>query len=104
MFWKSLLHPKQKASRIEPVSGKPADAELTGLFEEILNRGSYLRVEVTGKSMAPVLRSGDIVTIVKVTPASLRVGDLVFYKNGLGLPVLHRLLTHLCSLKLRCSV
>jgi signal peptidase I len=63
----------------------------TILFEDILNKGLSLRVRVTGSSMRPCLRGGEIVTIKKVSPASLKTGDLVFFKNAQGKLVLHRL-------------
>jgi hypothetical protein len=65
---------------------------LAELFEDVLKRGADLRVNVTGKSMAPFVKSGDTVTIRKVPVDRLAIGDLVFYKNRLGLPVLHRLI------------
>jgi len=63
----------------------------TELFEDILSRGSSLRIRVTGQSMFPFLKDGDVVTIRKASSPSLRVGDLLFFKNHQGLPVLHRL-------------
>lgn len=41
--------------------------------------------------MFPFLEHGDIVTIRKASPSSLRLGDLLFFRNQQGLPVLHRL-------------
>jgi len=65
---------------------------LTSLFEDVLKRGADLRVSVTGRSMAPFIKSGDTVTIRKIPVDRLAIGDLVFYKNRLGCPVLHRLI------------
>ena len=65
---------------------------MTGLFEDLLESGADLRVSVTGKSMTPFLSSGDTVTIRRVENGRLTAGDLVFYRNRLGLPVLHRLI------------
>ena len=62
-----------------------------GLFEDILNDGISLRVKVTGRSMAPFLRGGEILTIKKVPYTSLQKGDLIFFRNPHGFPVLHRL-------------
>jgi len=66
---------------------KPA---VTELFQEILDSGSSLRVKVTGRIMAPMLKGGEILTIKKVPHLSLRKGDLVFFKDNPGNPVIHR--------------
>ena len=62
------------------------------LYEDILNSGSCLRVKVTGRSMSPFLRGEEILTIKKVPYTSLKRGDLIFFKNGQGYPVLHRII------------
>ena len=69
----------------------PASQELAGFFEDILNRGLSLRIKVTGKSMTPFLKGGEIITIKKAALASLRKGDLLFFRNPDGHPVLHRI-------------
>jgi signal peptidase I len=61
------------------------------LFEDILEKGLSLRVRVTGRSMAPFLRGGEILTIKKEPQNALRKGDLIFFKNGQGTPLLHRI-------------
>jgi len=62
------------------------------LFEDILNSGLSLRVKVTGRSMSPFLRGGEILTIRKVPLSSLQTGDLIFFKNHLGSRLLHRII------------
>ena len=62
------------------------------LYEDILNSGSCLRVKVTGRSMSQFLRGEEILTIKKVPYTSLKRGDLIFFKNGQGYPVLHRII------------
>jgi len=37
--------------------------DVLGLFEEVLNNGTDLRVGVTGRSMMPFLRGGEVLTI-----------------------------------------
>lgn len=69
-----------------------SEPEKLGLFEDILNDGISLRVKVTGRSMAPFLRGGEILTIKKVPYASLQKGDLIFFKNHHGFPLLHRIM------------
>lgn len=69
-----------------------ASSAVTGLFEDLLNSGVSLQVRVTGRSMTPFIRNGEIVTINKVRPLSLQRGDLIFFRNSQGFPVLHRLI------------
>lgn len=69
-----------------------ASAEITGFFRDILDSGASLRVRVTGRSMVPFLRGGEVVTIRKVPHSRLRRGDLIFVDNPTGFPILHRLI------------
>lgn len=81
-------HPPQEERELWRRRGKDGTAKL---FEDILCRGASLRIRVTGQSMMPFLGDGDVVTIRKVPPWSLRPGDLLFVKVVQGTPVLHRL-------------
>jgi len=65
--------------------------ERQGLFEDLLGRGVLLRIRVTGRSMVPFLQGGEMLTIRKASASSLRKGDLVFFKNRDGHPVIHRI-------------
>ncbi|MEW6358021.1 MAG: signal peptidase I [Planctomycetota bacterium] len=69
----------------------PPFAERIEFFEAILRRGADVRVRVTGRSMAPFLRDGDIVTLRAVPFSSLRWGDVIFFRNAEGLAVMHRI-------------
>lgn len=71
---------------------EPRGIELANLFEEILTKGTDIRVRVTGSSMTPFLKGGEIVTISKTDRSDLCMGDLILFKNDKGLPVLHRIL------------
>ena len=73
-----------------PMRGHQAD--ILGLFEEILRNGADLRVMVTGRSMVPFLKGGEVLTIRQTPSLYLQKGDLVLYKNSFELPVLHRVL------------
>jgi signal peptidase I len=42
--------------------------------------------------MEPFLRGGEVVTIKKASFQSVRTGDLIFFKNSYGAPMLHRLI------------
>lgn len=66
-------------------------AESILLFEDILAGGAYLRVKATGRSMLPFLRGGEILTIRKVPPSSLGMGDVIFFRNPGGHAVAHRI-------------
>ena len=66
--------------------------DVLSLFQDMLNSGSDLRVRVTGRSMAPFLRGGEILTLRKVPPSSLKKGDLIFFRNRDGYPTLHRII------------
>ncbi len=76
---------------LEPLSPKLLASETASLFEDILNKELHLRVKATGKSMAPFLHGGEILTIRKVPGSSLHIGDLIFFKNRDGFPLLHRI-------------
>ena len=67
--------------------------DILGLFEDILQNGADLRVRVTGRSMRPFLRGGEVLTIRQTPSAYLRKGDLILFRNRYELPVLHRILT-----------
>ena len=93
MFLKNIFYhnryfpPQQELGTISVT-----EPSVTGLFEDIVNSGSILRVKVTGRSMAPFLQGGDVVSIRKVPYSSLRRGDLIFFRNEQGFLVLHRLI------------
>jgi signal peptidase I len=72
---------------------RPAASDITGLFEDILNRGLSLRVKVTGRSMAPFLKGGEVLTIQKTALSSLRKGDLLFFRDANFHPVIHRIIS-----------
>jgi signal peptidase I len=65
--------------------------EASGLFEDILARDLSLRVQATGKSMAPFLNGGEFLTIKRVSSSSLHTGNLIFFKTRHGFSVLHRI-------------
>jgi signal peptidase I len=67
-------------------------ADTLKLYEEILNSGLCLRMKVTGRSMAPFLNGGEILTIRKEPGSSLHVGDLIFFKTRYGSLLLHRII------------
>jgi signal peptidase I len=72
-------------------STKKTDPGVFSLFEDILNSGVGLRVRVTGRSMMPLLRGGELLTLRKVPCSSLKRGDLILFRNKVGYPILHRI-------------
>jgi len=79
------------AGAVEIGSGR-LKTGLVDLFEEILSRGSVLRVRVTGNSMAPFLKGGEFVTIRRVPAASIRAGDLILFSLHEDSAILHRVI------------
>jgi signal peptidase I len=92
MYSKNLSLDRQRNSCPEPTEWNPASNETSALFEDILTSGLSLRIKATGKSMAPFLTGGEILTIRKSPVSSLHVGDLVFFKTRYGSLLLHRII------------
>ncbi len=92
MSLKNFLHKSSSLSDQNTTPARELKPALTELFVDILNSGSSLRVRVTGRSMAPFLMGGEIVTLEKARIESLRRGDLILFRDGQGLPFLHRLI------------
>jgi signal peptidase I len=63
------------------------------LFADILQQELDLRVKVTGRSMRPFINNGDLVTLRKVSPESLKCGDIIYYTTKNETPVLHRIIS-----------
>jgi signal peptidase I len=66
--------------------------DILRLFEDILRNGTDLRVRVTGRSMTPFLKGGEVLTIRQMPCVSLKKGDLILYRDKNDLPVLHRII------------
>ncbi len=61
------------------------------LLKEGLGKNQRIRLHVTSKSMAPLLRPGDFVSIKQVDPTKLKRGDLLVLQREPDL-VIHRLI------------
>ena len=59
---------------------------------ELLRAGRAVRFVARGRSMRPFVREGDLLTVVPVRPAALRLGDLAFYETAGGALRVHRVL------------
>lgn len=93
MSSKNMSQIKKPGFNLELMPPEISAPDTFGLFEDILNSGLSLKVKVTGRSMAPFLWGGEILTIRKVPCSSLQRGDLIFFKNRQGFPILHRIIT-----------
>ena len=62
-------------------------AELAG---DLLARGTEVRMRVTGSSMTPFIRSGDVVTLVPSPSEGVSLGDVIAFSPHPGRLILHR--------------
>jgi signal peptidase I len=62
---------------------------LTSLLEELLERGT-VTLKVTGKSMHPTIKHGDVITLAAYGASTPRVGDIVAFSRGTKLWI-HRI-------------
>lgn len=62
------------------------------LVRDLLEQGLSIRIRVSGISMRPFLMGNEVVTMGKVPVGSLNRGDIVFFLNDTGKPVLHRII------------
>jgi len=70
-----------------------AGSESTELFAELLQSGAAVRIQVTGSSMRPIIDSGDMVLIRRVSASNLHRGDIVWFINTDGKVIAHRILS-----------
>lgn len=59
--------------------------------------GSFMFAVVEGRSMEPLLQTGDLVFVIKVDPQEIHVGDVVVYQKPTGEYVIHRVINVLKS-------
>jgi hypothetical protein len=79
------LHCPEKERQVIP------NREILPLIEESIRSGVPVRLTVRGGSMRPLLRDGkDAVTLHPCLPATLKKGDVVFFRYGDGF-ILHRI-------------
>jgi len=67
-------------------------SESAELLAEILQSGAAVRIQVTGSSMRPIIRGGDLILIRKVSAQKLHRGDIVWFINTDGKHMAHRIL------------
>jgi signal peptidase len=75
------------------VSGpsQQASVVLSRLLRDLLRDGRTVRLELTGHSMTPFIRSGDEVTLAPCPRGRPRPGDVVAYVAGVDRLVVHRI-------------
>ena len=66
-------------------------AELEQLSEVVLGEGRAVSFRARGRSMEPFLREGDLLTVRRVAPEELRVGDVAFFRAPGPRLVAHRI-------------
>lgn len=66
-------------------------SEFTRLSSEILGEGHRLRFTAHGSSMAPFVRDGDVLTVLPVDDALLKLGEIVFYRSAGDSLIAHRI-------------
>lgn len=62
------------------------------LVRSLLREGVSVRIKVSGESMSPLLRSGDLVEISSMQGRRPKLGDIVFFSTLQNAPLVHRLL------------
>lgn len=67
-------------------------AEVRGLIESMVESGYDLRVHVTGRSMRPFLKGGEVVTIRPARVEPFGFGQLILVRGAGGTLVLHRVI------------
>jgi len=70
-----------------------AGSESADLLAELLQSGAGVRIRVTGASMRPIIRSGDLVSIRRAPISDLHRGDIVWFINTDGKVMAHRILS-----------
>lgn len=61
------------------------------LIRSLLHQGISVRVRVSGRSMQPLLKDGDTVELAPLEGPHPRIGDILFFRDQYGNPLLHRL-------------
>jgi hypothetical protein len=59
------------------------------LVHDLLDSGLHVRFRATGRSMAPAVKDGDLVTVAPVAPHLIALGDVLLCETWRG-PIAHR--------------
>jgi signal peptidase I len=71
---------------------KISSPEVESLLRDVVSRGNYLRGRALGRSMYPLVCSGDYLLIEHRGIADLNVGDIVFFRSNFGTYITHRVI------------
>jgi signal peptidase len=66
----------------------------TATCAALLRGGERVRFRATGRSMAPAILDGDVLTVVPAGPEEIRPGDVILYPGAWGL-LAHRVVARL---------
>jgi len=66
--------------------------EFESLAREILSSGRGFSFEARGQSMSPFVRDKDVLTIMPIQSATLRIGNIILYHKRNGALAAHRIL------------
>lgn len=61
------------------------------LIRTLLQQGVTVRMRVSGVSMLPLIRGGDLIEVAPLREKKIRRGDIVFICDQRGQPLVHRL-------------
>ena len=64
---------------------------LREMWQEAFDRGGSLSFRILSDSMRPMIEAGDVVKVERAEPSSVRIGDIVAFKNGQCV-VVHRII------------
>ncbi|MFA7407000.1 MAG: S24 family peptidase [Anaerolineaceae bacterium] len=59
---------------------------------DLLGAGRTLRFTAKGDSMDPLIRDRDTLFLAAADPSTIKFGDVVFFVNGEGKPLIHRVI------------
>ncbi len=71
-------------------AGDLAPEHVHGLLRDLLEGGLGVELRVTGSSMSPFIRSGDLVTLIPRDRRAIRLGDVVAFLRAGRQLVFHR--------------
>lgn len=63
-----------------------------GLVQSLLRQGITVRIRVSGNSMQPLLKGGEIVEVEMLPKTKPQLGDILFICDRMGNPIVHRLI------------
>jgi signal peptidase I len=62
------------------------------LIQSLLRQGISVRIRVSGDSMLPLLKGGEVVEVAPLTKTIPKLGDILFLCDQPGNPLVHRLI------------